>query len=83
MTRDQKPQLVPLVDSARLIDRLERDISWLKRRNLWTRPLFERAVARYVEANGSTTDLDAFVRRHGASAWIEPALERTSLDRTH
>jgi hypothetical protein len=69
MTHDAEADQVP-VDRARLMDRLERDIAWLKRHNLWTRSLFERAVARYVEANGSTADLDAFVTRHGADAWF-------------
>jgi len=59
------------IDRALLNERLERDIAWLKRRNLWTERLFERAVARYVEANGSAAGLDEFLDRHGATAWAK------------
>lgn len=50
--------------SKQLLIRLEKDIDWLKRRDLWTRALFETAVLRYVEARGSTEGLDSFTARH-------------------
>jgi hypothetical protein len=55
---------------AELVQRLEKDIAWLKRRGFWTRMMFERAVARYIDAQGSTQHLDAFVARHADPAWL-------------
>jgi hypothetical protein len=53
-----------------LVQRLEKDIAWLKRRGLWTRSMFERAVARYIDAQASTEHLDVFVARHADPAWL-------------
>lgn len=53
-----------------LLERLERDVAWLRRRHLWTRRLFERAMRRYVHANGSPAGLDAFALRHDAEEWL-------------
>lgn len=56
---------------AELVQRLEKDIAWLKRRGAWTRPMFERAVARYIDARASIEQLDAFVARHADAAWLD------------
>jgi hypothetical protein len=56
--------------ATELIQRLEKDIAWLKRRGLWTRAMFERAVARYIDAQASTQHLDGFVARHADPSWI-------------
>jgi hypothetical protein len=56
--------------AAELIERLEKDIAWLKRRGFWTRAMFERAVARYIDAQASTQNLDAFVARHADPSWL-------------
>jgi hypothetical protein len=53
-----------------LLQRLERDVAWLESRGLWTRALFERAVARYLNARRSAEGLDDFARRHGAEEWM-------------
>ena len=50
--------------AEQLLRRLEADIAWLKRRRLWSRSLFERAVERFVAATRSTVGLEAFVALH-------------------
>jgi hypothetical protein len=47
-----------------LLGRLEADIAWLKRRRLWSRSLFERAVNRFMQATHSTSGLEGFVAVH-------------------
>jgi hypothetical protein len=64
--------------TAEQVQRLEKDIEWLKRRGLWTRALFERAVARYIDAQASTQHLDAFVARHADAKWLGPLRRRAS-----
>jgi hypothetical protein len=63
--------------TAEFVLRLEKDIEWLKRRGFWTRAMFERAVARYIEAQASTQHLDAFVARHADPAWLGSPRQRT------
>ncbi len=71
MSREPLPLMSPRAPtSAELVQRLETDIAWLKRRGLWTRTLFERAVSRYIDAQASTEKLDAFVARHADANWL-------------
>jgi len=71
MSREPLPPMNPRAPtSAELVQRLEKDIAWLKRRGLWTRSMFERAVARYIDAQASAEHLDSFVARHADSSWL-------------
>lgn len=75
MPREPLPPSPRAPTSAELVQRLDKDITWLKRRGVWTRAMFERAVARYIDAQASTENLDDFVARHADATWLD-ALNR-------
>jgi len=64
MPRRSQPALIE-PSREQLLDRLERDIAWLKQQHLWSRTFFERAISRYIDNGRSTEGLEAFVARHG------------------
>jgi hypothetical protein len=77
MPREHLPPMSPRAPtSVELVQRLEKDIAWLKRRDVWTRAMFERAVARYIDARASTEQLDAFVARHADPTWLASVSRR-------
>jgi hypothetical protein len=53
--------------TAQLLTRLEKDIAWLKSRRLWNQALYERGVRRFLAAQGSTSGLVEFEKRHAPS----------------
>jgi hypothetical protein len=61
----QEPSSPAEPSDEQLLERLERDIAWLKSHGAWGCSFFERAVRRYVDARRSTRGLEDFVRRHG------------------
>ena len=67
MPRRSQPALIE-PSRQQLLERLERDIVWLKQHRLWSRSFFERAVRRYINDGRTTAGLEAFITRHATHA---------------